>query len=130
MGNLLDTSSKNEAPIAEGRANHAEFDGPSTFKGRNVMDQTKSKVPANDWAAVQCQTSVNWAPGSWFWNHFSGGLNHQIEHHLFPSLCHTHYVHIQDVVERTCVEYGVPYRSEPNLLIAYGKMLSHLKTLG
>ena len=35
-------------------------------------------VAANDWAAVQCQTSVNWAPRSWFWNHFSGGLNHQV----------------------------------------------------
>eukprot|EP01082_Thalassiosira_pseudonana_P014611 g13115.t1 g13115 contig70:49572-51339(-) len=87
-------------------------------------------VPFNDWAAVQCQTSVNWSPGSWFWNHFSGGLSHQIEHHLFPSICHTNYCHIQDVVESTCAEYGVPYQSESNLFVAYGKMISHLKFLG
>lgn len=87
-------------------------------------------VPFNDWAAVQCQTSVNWAPGSWFWNHFSGGLSHQIEHHLFPSLCHTNYAYIHDVVEKTCEEYGVPYQSEPSLWVAYGKMLRHLKCLG
>jgi hypothetical protein len=95
-------------------------------------DETKAlpSVPFNDWAAVQCQTSVNWAPGSWFWNHFSGGLSHQIEHHLFPSLCHTNYVHIQDIVESTCMEYGVPYQSEPSLFVAYGKMISHLKCLG
>jgi fatty acid desaturase len=87
-------------------------------------------VPSNDWAAVQCQTSVNWSSGSWFWNHFSGGLNHQIEHHLFPSLCHTNYVHIQDVVEKTCLEYNVPYRSERNLWTAYWKMIDHLWTMG
>jgi hypothetical protein len=144
---------------------------PTTVNGDTPMEKTrklaseevnKSKdsksvpfVPYNDWAAVQCQTSVNWSPGSWFWNHFSGGLSHQIEHHLFPSICHTvsfrfrrcnhvtsehifshfcflekNYYHIQDVVESTCAEYGVPYQSEPNLWVAYGKMLSHLKFLG
>ncbi|KAL7511882.1 hypothetical protein ACHAXN_008833 [Cyclotella atomus] len=117
---------------------------PTTVNGDTPMEKTrqhvaamenKSKaaapfVPYNDWAAVQCQTSVNWSPGSWFWNHFSGGLSHQIEHHLFPSICHTNYYHIQDVVESTCQEYGVPYQSQPNLFVAYGKMLSHLKFLG
>lgn len=87
-------------------------------------------VHFNDWAAVQCQTSVNWSPGSWFWNHFSGGLSHQIEHHLFPSICHTNYCYINDVVQKTCEEYGVPYQSEPNLWTAYGKMINQLKWLG
>jgi len=63
-------------------------------------------------------------------NHFSGGLSHQIEHHLFPSICHTNYAHIHDVVEATCAEYGVPYQSEPSLWVAYGKMLRHLQQLG
>uniref|UniRef100_A0A7R9W426 Fatty acid desaturase domain-containing protein n=1 Tax=Pseudictyota dubia TaxID=2749911 RepID=A0A7R9W426_9STRA len=113
---------------------------PQTAMGTTPMSETRSKasaanselkeVPFNDWAAVQCQTSVNWSPGSWFWNHFSGGLSHQIEHHLFPSICHTNYVHIQDVVEKTCIEYGVPYQSEPSLLSAYKKMISHLRFLG
>jgi len=111
---------------------------PMTAQGVTPMDETLKtaekehvgQVPLNDWAAVQCQTSVNWSSGSWFWNHFSGGLSHQIEHHLFPSICHTNYVYIQDVVESTCREFGVPYQSEPNLFIAYGKMLKHLKTMG
>mmetsp|Transcript_5702 Transcript_5702/g.12421 ORF Transcript_5702/g.12421 Transcript_5702/m.12421 type:complete len:544 (-) Transcript_5702:174-1805(-) len=119
---------------------------PATMLGDTPMDQTRAQavenstkdadqkplplIPFNDWAAVQCQTSVNWAPGSWFWNHFSGGLSHQIEHHLFPSLCHTNYAYIQDVVENTCAEYGVPYQSEPSLVVAYGKMINHLKYLG
>jgi len=113
---------------------------PTGVDGSTPMDLTQidalklnknlPKTLYNDWAAVQCQTSVNWSAGSWFWNHFSGGLSHQIEHHLFPSICHTNYVHIQDIVEKTCIEYGVPYRSEPNLVVAYFKMLSHLKSLG
>lgn len=110
---------------------------PTTAEGVTPMDATiKSakkgveKVPLNDWAAVQCQTSVNWSSGSWFWNHFSGGLSHQIEHHLFPSICHSNYVHIHDVVEDTCREFGVPYQSESNLFVAYGKMLKHLKMMG
>ena len=115
------------------------FSKPKTAQGVTPMDATMknskegashSPVPFNDWAAVQCQTSVNWSSGSWFWNHFSGGLSHQIEHHLFPSICHTNYVHIQDVVERTCHEFGVPYQSEASLFSAYGKMLKHLKTMG
>jgi len=113
---------------------------PVTVNGITPMKETQEKllstnkslkkIPLNDWAAVQCQTSVNWSAGSWFWNHFSGGLSHQIEHHLFPSICHTNYVHIQDVVEKTCIEFGVPYQNEPSLYTAYGKMLSHLKSMG
>merc|ERR1712113_486470 len=103
---------------------------PRTLKGVTPMEKTCSKdIPLNDWAAVQCQTSVNWSSGSWFWNHFSGGLSHQIEHHLFPSICHTNYVYIQDVVQSTCEEFGVPYQNEPSLYTAYGKMLSHLKSM-
>jgi len=61
---------------------------PKTVEGVTPMIETRSaaldksksieEVPLNDWAAVQCQTSVNWSSGSWFWNHFSGGLSHQI----------------------------------------------------
>jgi fatty acid desaturase len=103
---------------------------PKTITGETPMNRLETKVPLNDWAAVQCQTSVNWSAGSWFWNHFSGGLSHQIEHHLFPSICHTNYVYIQDVVESTCQEYGVPYQNEKNLFVAYFKMLRHLKFMG
>ena len=104
---------------------------PTTANGKHYMgEKSSSGIPANDWAAVQCQTSVNWSSGSWFWNHFSGGLNHQIEHHLFPSICHTNYVHIQDVVQSTCEEFGVPYRSEENLWAAYWAMISHLRNMG
>jgi len=110
---------------------------PVTVSGSTPMQNTQEKLlqregtqptPLNDWAAVQCQTSVNWSVGSRFWNHFSGGLNHQIEHHLFPSICHTNYVHIADVVQSTCAEFGVPYQHEKSLFSAYWGML-HISSL-
>jgi linoleoyl-CoA desaturase len=97
---------------------------------KRVGDKEKKVCPLNDWAAVQCQTSVNWSISSHFWNHFSGGLNHQIEHHLFPSICHTNYPTLQKVVEETCEEFGVPYQHERSLGSAYGKMIAHLRWLG
>jgi len=106
---------------------------PKNIHGLTPMQQlpkSQKNIPLNDWAAVQCQTSVNWSSGSWFWNDFSGGLSHQIEHHLFPSICHTNYVYIQDVVQRTCEEYGVPYRNEPSLYQAYRQMINHLYVMG
>lgn len=132
MNNNDSNSNDNDASAAAAFINR-----PRNTKGVNPMEECQAKiiseshkVPYNDWAAVQCQTSVNWSKGSWFWNHFSGGLNHQIEHHLFPSICHTNYVYIQDVVEDTCTEFGVPYQSEKNLFVAYGHMLKHLRTMG
>jgi len=113
---------------------------PVTCKGGTPMEETqlamkgdqkkKKKIPLNDWAAVQCQTSVNWSSSSVLWNHFSGGLNHQIEHHLFPSICHTNYPYLQQAVESTCKEFGVPYQNEPTLYTAYWKMIAHLRWLG
>lgn len=53
--------------------------------------------------------STGYAHDSWFWNWISGGLNYQIEHHLFPSICHVHYPMIAPIVKETCKEYGIEY---------------------
>jgi len=63
------------------------------------------------WAAAQVETSNNFASRSTFWHVVSNGLNHQIEHHLFPGLNHGHLHHIAPIVKRTCEEYGVEYKS-------------------
>jgi fatty acid desaturase len=62
-------------------------------------------------AAVVLQTANNFAPGSTLWHFLSNGLNYQIEHHLFPGLNHCHLSHISPVVQSTCEEYGVCYKS-------------------
>lgn len=62
-----------------------------------------------EWGAHQMRTTANFANRSRGWNWFSGGLNHQIEHHLFPSMSHTHYEAIGRVVRSTAHEFGLPY---------------------
>jgi fatty acid desaturase len=66
---------------------------------------------AHSWAAAQVETSNNFASQSLFWHVLSNGLNHQIEHHLFPGLNHCHLHHIAPVVKATCHEFGVQYKS-------------------
>ena len=87
---------------------------------RQLLSNDKQQQQANhprdprlthSWAAAQVETSNNFASRSIFWHVISNGLNHQIEHHLFPSLNHGHLYHIAPTVKRTCDEYGVEYKS-------------------
>ena len=48
-----------------------------------------------------------------FLNWFAGGLNFQVEHHLFPGICHLHYTEISKIVKETAKEYGIPYFTQP-----------------
>jgi linoleoyl-CoA desaturase len=63
------------------------------------------------WAIHQLETTVNFARDSRVITWLVGGLNFQIEHHLFPRISHVHYPTIAPVVEATCREYGVPYHT-------------------
>ena len=65
----------------------------------------------DSWAAAQVETSNNFASESLTWHFLSNGLNHQIEHHLFPGLNHCYLPYIAPVVRQTCKEYGVEYKS-------------------
>lgn len=107
---------------------HCEFLKNETNKGENETGKLDSNL--NNWAAIQCRTSTNWALQSAFWTYFSGGLNHQIEHHLFPSICHVYYPLIQSVVEETCHEFDVPYFAHPTLSAAFYHTLKHLYDMG
>ena len=64
-----------------------------------------------DWGEQQCRHSANFCNSSNFITRFMGGINYQIEHHLFPSLCNHHLRAISPIVQRTCLEFGVPYVS-------------------
>jgi linoleoyl-CoA desaturase len=63
------------------------------------------------WAEHQIATTVDFARDSRLASFFLGGLNFQVEHHLFPQICHVNYPVIAPVVERTCREFGLPYRA-------------------
>jgi linoleoyl-CoA desaturase len=60
---------------------------------------------------------------------YVGGLNYQIEHHLFPRMCHIHYPHIAGIVQAVCAEFGVRYtvhRSLVAAVVSHGRWLRRM----
>lgn len=84
----------------------------------------------NEWTIHQLETTVNFSHKSRLFAWFIGGLNYQIEHHLFPNICHVHYRHISPIVESTAKEHGLVYNQHPTFFNAVGSHLRLLKTLG
>ena len=80
----------------------------------------------NPWAVHQVQCSVDFARNSRLVSWLVGGLNFQIEHHLFPTLSHVNYPAISAIVENTCREFGVHYTAHPTL---GGAVASHFRWL-
>jgi linoleoyl-CoA desaturase len=105
------------------------------FQPAHVSAGTEYPLPdgdqnlENSWAVHQLITTANFGNKSRLLTWYCGGLNFQIEHHLFPRICHVHYSKIADVVRLTAHEFGLPYKSFPTFLDAlkgHGKMLREL----
>jgi linoleoyl-CoA desaturase len=84
----------------------------------------------HEWAIHEIETTANFAPTNPLVAWCLGGLNFQIEHHLFPRICHVHYPDISKIVEATCSEFGVSYLAFPSILAALRAHLRHLKAMG
>ncbi|MES2733095.1 MAG: acyl-CoA desaturase [Bacteroidota bacterium] len=82
------------------------------------------------WAIHQMQTTANFARKSWLANVICGGLNTQIEHHLFPRICHIHYSAISDIVKQTAEEFNVPYIENATFFSALQSHYRMLRKLG
>jgi linoleoyl-CoA desaturase len=79
-----------------------------------------------DWAVSQLYNTANFAPGAKLFSWYVGGLNYQVEHHLFPNICHIHYSSISKIVKETAEEFKLPYHSYKT----FGQALSdHTKML-
>jgi linoleoyl-CoA desaturase len=87
-------------------------------------------VMPTGWAAHQVGATVDFAPSNRLLCWYVGGLNFQIEHHLFPDVCHVHYPALAGIVETTCRESGIPYRSSPTLRAAIAGHYRYLRSLG
>jgi len=110
------------------------------FQLAHTVEGTDHPVPDEDgniqnaWAIHEMRTTVNFAMDNKFISWYVGGLNYQIEHHLFPNICHVHYPQIAPIVRETAEEFGVPYmvndtfgdaiKSHLNLLHQYGRLPS------
>ncbi|MBI1193954.1 MAG: acyl-CoA desaturase [Bacteroidetes bacterium] len=84
----------------------------------------------NTWAIHQLGTTANFASGSPVVTWFTGGLNHQVEHHLFPHISHVHYRKLSHIVRQTAREFDLPYYEYSSLWTALKSHLRVLKALG
>jgi linoleoyl-CoA desaturase len=106
------------------------------FQPAHVMPDTDFPLPddqgnmENKWAIHQLLTTVNFAPKSRLFSWYVGGLNYQVEHHLFPNICHIHYKRISEIVKKTAEEFNLPYYSKPTFLDALRAHTLFLKQLG
>ena len=73
------------------------------------------------WFVHQLETTTDFGRNNKFLCWYVGGLNFQVEHHLFPKLCHINYPAISSIVEKTCREYNITY-------LAYGSFLSAMRS--
>jgi linoleoyl-CoA desaturase len=89
-----------------------------------ALDETKHIETA--WAEHQIKTTANFAMGNKVISWFVGGLNYQIEHHLFPKISHVHYPEISKIVMQKCKEFNLPYNNNPTL---FGALASHFRVM-
>ena len=83
-----------------------------------------------DWAVHQLETTVNFSPRNRWLSWYIGGLNFQIEHHLFPKICHVHYPKIAPIVKQTADEFGLTYLENKSFLVAVKSHIASLKRFG
>lgn len=102
------------------------------FQLAHVVEGTHQPAPdangniENSWAVHQMYTTANFARNNKILSWYIGGLNYQIEHHLFHGICHIHYPEISKIVKKTAEEHKVPYVEYPTF---FGAVASHLRTL-
>ncbi|HYG16468.1 MAG TPA: acyl-CoA desaturase [Bacteroidia bacterium] len=93
-------------------------------------DMNKEKKQPWNWTVHQFLTTSNYAPRGKVFSWLIGGLNYQVEHHLFPNICHIHYGNIAGIVQKTAQEFNVPYHSSRTFFSALRNHTRLLKQLG
>jgi linoleoyl-CoA desaturase len=113
----------------------AGFSLASIFQPAHVVETSDYSAPNDErrmehnWAVHQVMNTADFAPDNKLVSWFIGGLNYQIEHHLFPHICHIHYPQIAGIVRNVANEFNIPYQVMPTFrsaLYAHGKMLKRL----
>lgn len=108
----------------------------TVFQMAHVVEGTEQALPNNkgiiekDWAVHELRSTSDFARNNLFLNWYVGGLNFQIEHHLFTNICHIHYRKIAPIVQRTAEEFGFTYNLKPTLMHALVSHVRRLKALG
>jgi len=106
------------------------------FQLAHVVGDTQMPLPdntgnmKNTWAIHQLFTTVNFSTKNKIMNWFTGGLNHQVEHHIFPNISHVHYTKISEIVKKTALEFNLPYHEYKTTRSAIIAHFRHLKEMG
>lgn len=106
------------------------------FQLAHTVEETAFPTPAdnnnieNEWAIHQIETTANFATRNKLISWLVGGLNFQIEHHLFPKISHIHYPEISKIIKSTCAEFGVKYIEYRRMRDAVVSHILHLKQMG
>jgi linoleoyl-CoA desaturase len=107
------------------------------FQLAHTVENTSFPMPdsatgklEDEWAIHQLKTTCNFATNNRLVNWLVGGLNFQIEHHLFPKISHIHYPALSEIVRKACAEYGIPYLEYPRVRYAIASHVAFLKQMG
>ena len=94
-----------------------------------MPDVVTNKVDS-EWAVHQIQTTAKFATGNKLISWLVGGLNFQIEHHLFPKISHIHYPAISKIIRQACQDYGIQYIEYHKMRFAVASHVAFLKQMG
>jgi len=89
----------------------------------------EDKVIETEWAVHQIKTTANFAPKDKLLSWLVGGLNFQVEHHLFPRISHIHYPALSKIVQEQCRQFNLPYHSFPTMsraVVSHVRIMKHL----
>ena len=109
------------------------------FQPSHIMEASVFALPVmsegarwmeDSWAIHEVVNTTDFAPGNYILSWFAGGLNFQIEHHLFTRVCHVHYRNLAPLVASVTKAFGLPYHQERTFLGALLKHAKMLKRLG
>jgi linoleoyl-CoA desaturase len=95
----------------------------------HIKENDTAKLEA-EWAIHQVKTTANFAPRNKLISWYVGGLNFQVEHHLFPRISHIHYPAISRIVKETCREFGIVYHEFPTMARAVASHFRMIRELG
>lgn len=99
-------------------------------EGVEYPEPNQSGEIHEEWAIHEMRTTSNFAIDSHLCAFIVGGLNFQVEHHLFPYICHTHYPQISPILQQTAKEFNLPYHCQPTFKEAIKSHFRVLKKLG
>ena len=106
------------------------------FQLAHLVEDTEHPIPEsngqmdNAWMIHQMETTSNFAMSNRILSWYVGGLNYQVEHHLFPKVCSVHYPALSRIVRDTAVKHGVPYHHHETMRAAIRSHYQTLKRLG